>query len=93
MVPRFFAAVDKAVGEIRENFPLTNVEDINPLRPEAIFVTNETNPVEILYGPQEEQVERSSSEKTRRLWALRRRRESDPEFRRLTKTTSTPPAR
>jgi len=37
VVPKVFAAIDKAVGHIREEFPLSNVEEWDPIRPELAF--------------------------------------------------------
>lgn len=93
VLPKVFAAVDKAVGDIREEFPLTNVDE-DPLRPESNWATHteNDNPPHIHFGPKEDvqsspqqpQQQRTTAEEQHaRLWAIRRQRENDPEFAKL----------
>jgi len=83
VLPKVFAAIDKAVGEIREEFPLTHISE-DPLRAESNWA--EENPPQISFGPKQGQQEphrTTSQEQMERLWAIRRQRENDPEFARL----------
>ena len=96
MVPRLFAAVDKAIGEIRADYPLTSVDDEHAVRPESHFGSSLENPQEVHTGRAGEEGERgfgplsadsSADEQLRRLWHIRRQREKDPEFKRLIATS------
>jgi len=82
VLPRVFAAVDKAVGDIREEYPLTTIDDM-PLRAESNWGTNE-NPQEVAVGPVEPPPSPPTPESQyKRLWEIRRQREKDPAFAKL----------
>lgn len=92
-MPRIFAAVDKAIGDIRAEYPLTSIDQENAIRAESSFGTDIENPQEVFTGPpQFSSGAVSPKEQEQRLWEIRRQRENDPEFKRLIATsgTSTP---
>lgn len=87
VVPKVFAAIDKAVADIRAVYPQTDVDELNPLRAESSFGTDIANPPEVSVGPKSTPLPpMSKSELQARLWEIRRQRESDPEFKRLIAT-------
>jgi len=90
VVPRLFAAVDKAVGEIRATYPLTSIDEENSVRAESHFGTDIMNAQEVLTGPRVPAKEGlTADELEARLWEVRRQREDDPEFKRLIATSGT----
>jgi hypothetical protein len=86
--------VDKAIGDIRVDYPLTSVDDETAVRPESNFGTDILHPFQVVTDPQEEGTENVSQKQKeeqleKHLWQIRRQREEDPEFKRLVATSGT----
>lgn len=95
VVPKVFAAIDKAVGKIREDFPLTDVDEWNPVRPELVFESEQGRESKsegeeplVHVGPRlsAEQKQLTKLDQDARLDQIRKYREQDPEFARLLST-------
>lgn len=78
-LPKVFAAVDKAVGDIRRDYPLSEIAD-DPLRAESNWGTDDLDPPKVWTGPEEPEQVYTQEEQFKRLWEIRRKRENDPEF-------------